>query len=153
MITDIQKKWINDIVDGHITKADNPRKYSAYMRRIQERIDHMLDNLEWLVKNSPDIIRYEEREFDDPAIERHIRLKRLLRVCAIINPISEDPAILKIIGKLISPQFGIEIFKKSIVVPKPLSIFECQKCHRHFEPTEIQDGGCPYCESKNYVTL
>lgn len=152
MITDIQKEWIRKIMQGEITKEDNPRKYSAYMSRIQKRIDAMLINLEWLAKNSPEILKNEEREYDDPAIERHQRVKTLLRVCATISPFNEDPTILKVIGTLLPSQFGIELVKKSPRRQEPLNIYRCI-CEKEFEVTEIKDGKCPYCGSSDYSLI
>lgn len=153
IVTDIQKKWLTDIKNGKINKADNPRKYSAYMRRVQTRVDHLLVNFEWVADNCPDILKYEEREYDDPNVERHARLKRLLRICVKISPFTEDPSILKILGKMLPSQFGIELFKKQVLVAKSLTVYECNSCRIQFEPTEIKNGGCPNCGSKDYTLM
>lgn len=153
IITDIQKEWIQDILDGKINKEDNPRKYSAYMKRIQNRTDHMFEHLLWMAKNCPDILRNEEREFDDPSLERHSRLKSLLRVCSEINPFTEDPSILRILSQLLPSQYGIEIFKKPIRAPKPLDVYQCNACGAQFEPVSIKDGKCPNCQSDNYELM
>ena len=152
-ITDIQKEWIQGILDGEITKEQNPRKYSAYMKRIQNRLDHLLEHLLWMADTCPDILKYEAREYDDPNVERHSRLKKLLRVCTKISPFTDDPTILQILAQLIPSQYGIEIFKKPIVGPKPMVVYECKACETHFEPTDIKNGKCPNCQSDNYELL
>jgi len=147
MITDIQLKWLEQILKGEITKSDNPRKYSAYMRRIQNRVDAMMVNLEWIVKFCPEIFKYEEREFDDPSMERHSRLKRLLRVCIAISPFTEDPTLFKILSQ-ISPTYGVEFYKKPAVLPKPMVVFRCKRCKGTFEDVDMKDEGkCPHCGS------
>ena len=155
MITDIQKKWIEEILSGKISKSDNPRKYSAYLKRIQQRIDAMIVNMAWLSDNAPDILKNEEREYDDPSFERHFRLKTMLRTCAKISPFTDDPTILKILGELLPPQVGIEIYRKSVNItqPKPLDVYHCNGCSNEFEPSEIKDGNCPYCGSKDYALI
>ena len=123
------------------------------MKRIQEHIDHDLDNGEKLIDQHPEIFKYEEREYNDPDIERHYRLKRLLRMAVKISPFVEDPAILQIITQLLPTEFGIELFKKPLGIPKPLNIYECTDCHVQFEVIDIKDGSCPKCGSKDYVLM
>jgi len=145
IITDIQLGWLKDILGGKITKHDDPRKYSAYMKRIQNRIDHMLDNLIVLAEIAPDILKYEEREFDDPSIERHIRLKKLLRVCVDINPYKQDPTLFKILAQLTS--FNIELIKKPNIIPRPIETTTsiCSICSIEFEKMEGSIDICYDC--------
>jgi len=138
------------VLSGKISKVDNPRKYSAYRKRIQSHIDHMLDNLDWLAEYDPDILKYEEREWDDPNFERHLRLKRLLSTCVKISPYNEDPTIFKILGQII-PNFGIELVKRRTSIPsqniKPMVIFRCKRCRGTFEEEDYKKKGnkCPHC--------
>lgn len=126
------------------------------MRRIQVRIDHEIKNLEWVSDNNPELLKFEEREYDDPRFERHSRLKTLLRICAKISPFNEDPVIIKILGQMLPPQFGIELFKKHLSNGMhPMIVFECKEkdCGIQFEPADLKDGNCPKCGKKNYVLM
>jgi len=153
MITDIQRKWVEQLIKGTITKSDNPRKYSAYMKRIQKRIDEMMTNLLWLADNAPEILKNEEEEYDNIALERHQRLKTLLRICVKINPLTEDPTIFKIIGTFLPSNFEIGIFRKTTFPPEPMVVFKCNNCNVEFEPSEIKEGNCPNCKSSNYSPM
>lgn len=145
IITDIQKKWLEEILSGKLSKSDNPRKYSAYMGRIQERIDNMIENLVWLADNAPDILKYEEREYDSPTTERHLRLKKFLRVCTKISPYSDDPTLFKILSEII-PNFNIELTRKR-GIPSPLKVLRCKRCKATFEAENYKEKGnkCPFC--------
>jgi len=120
-------------------KADNPRKYSAYMKRIQERIDHMLDNMVWLANNRPELLKFEERELDDPNIERYMRLKKILDVCVKMNPYSEDPTLFRLLSKMI-PTYAIELVRKPSIPPKPMVVYRCLNCSGTYEDIDAKEG-------------
>lgn len=95
MITDIQKKWLNRLVNGELTKQDDPHKHSVYMNRIRERVDHGFDNLRWMAENTPDLLRDEEHEIQKFGVINHRRLKDLMLVIKILYP-RHDPALIKL---------------------------------------------------------
>lgn len=85
MITEIQKKWLQKELEGKIKKKDDPRKYSAYRRRIRGRIIEMRENLLWLAKNRPDILQDVEFELSDETIERYGNAKALLKAVTLFE--------------------------------------------------------------------
>jgi len=86
MITDIQLEWLKGIVEGKITKRDNPHKWSVYMKRIRDRIDHGFENLQWVAENAPDILSDAEYEIQEFGVIKHRRLKRLMVIIKILYP-------------------------------------------------------------------
>lgn len=95
MITEIQRKWLERILSGEETKHENPRKFSAYWKRVQERIDGMLENMKWLADNFPEVLT--EGEFKND----HERMKILLHVADKINPMSKTPLLFKILTTML----------------------------------------------------
>lgn len=83
MITAKMRKFLESV---KLDRVENKRKYNIYMRRIQDRIDRELENLNWLTKNFPDLFLDEECEYDDKSLERHRRLKALLKAVGNLNP-------------------------------------------------------------------
>jgi hypothetical protein len=144
--TDKQIDWLKRILSGEVTKSENPRKYSAYMRRIQKQFDDRLANWLWVAENMPDVLKDEEREYTDETLERHRRLKILLRICLLVNPLSEDPTLVEMIGQLV-PRFDIELVKKPPLPPKPLEVSKCKKCDGLWEDKDLKDGKCPQCNN------
>uniref|UniRef100_A0A6H1ZR67 Uncharacterized protein n=1 Tax=viral metagenome TaxID=1070528 RepID=A0A6H1ZR67_9ZZZZ len=86
LITTLQRKWLEKIVSGEITKDDDPHKWSVYMDRIQERLDYMGENLLWIAENMPELLKDEETEIQDDSLSRHRRLKLFLKVVKALNP-------------------------------------------------------------------
>lgn len=108
MITDIEKKWLQDELAGKVKKKDNPRKYSAYLRRINTRIDHMIENLLWLAENRPDILQDLRNELADEEKILKRRARALLRATSLFE---NEPTVLSIIAEIYS-EHNIEISKK-----------------------------------------
>lgn len=111
MITDIQRKWLERILSGEETKHENPRKFSAYWKRIQERIDEMFKNLKWLAENYPEVLT--EGEFKN----NHERMKTLLYVADKVNPMAKTPLLFKILEQMLT--------KHDIVLTKKRPPVEC----------------------------
>jgi len=112
MITDLQRIWLESLQKGLETKYDNPKKYSQNMIRIQKHIDKMLENLIWLAKNFPEILKNEEKELANSTMERHARVKSFLFVSTLINPLTEDPTLIKLMTQLTPPNMQITLEKK-----------------------------------------
>jgi len=108
MITDIQRKWLKDLKERRIKKKDNPRKYSAYMRRVQERIDHMIENLLWLAKNYPDILSDLQNELADEELPMKRRAKALIKAITLFE---NEPTVIEIISEIYT-KHQIEISHK-----------------------------------------
>jgi len=107
MITDIQKKYLIDELAGKIKKKDNPRKHSAYLRRMNEHIDHMLENLLWLAQNRPDILQDLKTELsEEKPLKR--RARGLLRAVTLFE---NQPTVLELIAELY-PEESVELAKK-----------------------------------------
>ena len=86
MITDLQKEWLMALHSGELTKKNDPHKYSVYMKRMRERIDHMFENLKWVAEYCPDILTDCEYEIQTYGTLKHRRLKWLLELVKIIMP-------------------------------------------------------------------
>jgi len=114
MITNIQRKWLDRILSGEETKEENPRKFSAYWKRIEERIDEMLENLKWLADNFPEVLTEGEYEGN------HKRMKILLYVADKINPMSKTPLMWKILEEMLT-KHDIVLTKRRPPVKKPES--------------------------------
>jgi len=105
MITDIQKKWLQAELDGKVKKKQNPRKYSAYRRRIREHIEHMADNLLWLAEHRPDILKDIEYELSDETITRYRIARALLRAVSLFE---NEPTVLTLIAEIyMNHQFDV----------------------------------------------
>ncbi|GAH86087.1 unnamed protein product, partial [marine sediment metagenome] len=83
------------------------------------------------------LVKYEEREYNNPKVERHSRLKRLLRICVHISPFNEDPTIFKVLSQM-SPTIGVEFFKKPTELPKPMVAYRCKRCKGTFVDTDMK---------------
>jgi len=108
LITDIELEWLKKLKAGKIKKKDNPRKYSAYKRRIRARIDHMIRNTEWVAENCPDILQDTEWELSDPNLPLKRRAKALLKIVTLFE---NEPTVLSLIAEIYSSH-QIEITKK-----------------------------------------
>lgn len=108
MITDIQKDWLQKELDGKVKRKQNPRKHSAYKRRIRDRIDHMVENLLWLAKNRPDILQDMEYELGSDDIVRFRRARALLQAIALFE---NEPTVLSLIAEIYTSH-QIEVTKK-----------------------------------------
>lgn len=108
MITDIEKKWLQDELAGKVKKKDNPRKHSAYLRRINVRIDRMVENLLWLAENRPDILQDLRNELAD---EEKILKRRARALLKAVSLFENEPTVLSIIAEIYSDH-NIEITKK-----------------------------------------
>lgn len=114
MITNIQRKWLERILSGEETKYDNPRKFSAYWKRIQERIDEMFANMKWAADNYPEVLTEGELK------REHERMKTLLYVADKINPMAKTPLMWKILEQMLT-KHDIVLTKKRPPVEPPKS--------------------------------
>ena len=108
MITDIQKMWLEKELDGKLKRKDDPRKYSAYRRRIRAHIEKMRENLIWLAENRPDILEDIEFELSDDTIERHRNAKTLLKAVTLFE---SEPTVWELLQTIYS-SYQIELQKK-----------------------------------------
>lgn len=118
MITDEQRKFLQKLLDGEITKEDNPKKFSATYIRIQNTIDKYMANLVWVVDNCPEILKDETTEIDDVGMERYRRFKAFAYVLAKLNPMTEIeevdlPEMLRKLQRLY-PKFYFRIIRKDL---------------------------------------
>ena len=120
MITDIQREWLQAIKEGKIKKSDNPRKYSAYMNRIQKHINHALENSVWLAQNFVEILKDEETEINDESLPRYRRFKIILFIAKCLDPTltvdpsaTELPALVKLMARMF-PKYTFELVRKDI---------------------------------------
>lgn len=95
MITDIQKEWLQKILDGEITKKDNSHKWSVYMGRIRKRVENEFDNLIWLSLNYPELLTDEEWEIQELGQIKRRRLKMLMQVIKGMYPTMNPQLILE----------------------------------------------------------
>jgi len=86
LITDKQLEWLRGVNERRITKSDDPHKWSVYMKRIRERIDHQLDNLLWLCENMPEILMDMDYEIQNYGILKRRRLKNLMLAVKMLYP-------------------------------------------------------------------
>lgn len=89
LLTNILQKFLEDVLTGKFKREDDPHKYNVYMKRIQNRLDDGFPKLLWLAENFSHLLKDEEKEFDDPNLPRHRRLKILLKVIKALNPASD----------------------------------------------------------------
>ena len=108
MITDIQLRWFMRVISGEVKKKDDPRTYSAYLRRIRERIDHMMRNLRWLAENRPDILQDMRYELADEEIPLKRRARGLLEIVALFE---NEPTVLMLMAEIYT-EHVIEVSKK-----------------------------------------
>ena len=108
MITDIQLQYVKDVLAGKIKKKDNPRKYSAYERRINEHIDHMIKNLVELSEIRPDLLQDLRNELADEEKPLKRRARALLKAVSLFE---NEPTVLSLIAEIYS-EHGIELTKK-----------------------------------------
>lgn len=108
MITDKQREWLQAEIDGKVRKKQAPRKYSAYRRRIRDRIIHMRKNLLWLAKNRPDILQDIQYELSDENIQRYGNARALLKAVTLFE---NEPTVLFLIGEIYSSH-QIELSRK-----------------------------------------
>ena len=108
MITNIQKKWLQLELEGKVKRKKNPRKYSAYRRRIRERIIRMRDNLLWLAENRPDILKDIEYELGDENTPRYGNARALLKAVTLFE---NEPTVLSLIAEIYSSH-QFEVTKK-----------------------------------------
>jgi len=108
MITDIMRKWLEMELQGKVKKKDNPRKHSAYMRRIRKMIDHSKKNLLWLAEHRPDILLDMDYELADESLPFHRRARALVKALTLFE---NEPTVLSLIAEIYS-QHSIEVHKK-----------------------------------------
>jgi hypothetical protein len=111
MITDIQLKFLQDLLDGKIKKKDCPKKYSGYMKRIREQIDHALENLLWLAENRPDILQDLDKELLNEDLPMKRRARALIKAVSLFE---NEPNVFAIIAEVYS-KHSIELQKKKNV--------------------------------------
>lgn len=113
MITDIMLQFLKDLESGKVKKKDNPRKYSAYMKRIRKMIDEKTANLLWLAEHRPDILSDLEYELADETLPMKRRAKALMKAIALFE---NEPTVIEIISNIYT-QHSIELTHK-----KPLKV-------------------------------
>lgn len=92
-------------LEGKVKRKKNPRKHSAYRRRIRERIVHMCKNLLWLAKYRPDILKDIDYELGDETIPRHNNARMLLKAVTLFE---NEPTVLSLIAEIYnSHQFEV----------------------------------------------
>ena len=116
IITNKQRRFLQKVLDGEITKSDNPKRFSAISIRIQEQIDKNILNLVWIVDNYPEILKDEVTEIDNANIERYRRFKAFAYILSKLNPMTEIeevelPEILRKLGRLY-PKFYFKILRR-----------------------------------------
>jgi len=116
MITDIQKKFIEGLISGEITKIDNPKRYSMMMQRIRKQIDKNIARGKWLADNCIKILEDFEEEITDETLERHRRFKCLIYIASKLDPMTQIEGVelkdaLKKLAQLY-PEIYFEITKK-----------------------------------------
>jgi len=99
MITDIHKRFLQLELEGKIKRKQNPRKFSAYERRMRERIDHMLKNGLWLAQNRPDILQDVQYELADETLPRYRRAKALLKMVTLFE---REDVVLSLLAEIYS---------------------------------------------------
>jgi len=108
MITNIQRRYLQQELEGKIKKKQDPRKYSAYRRRIRKRIDNMAENLLWLAEHRPEILQDKDYENSDETIQRLRRARALLKAVTLFE---NEPTVLSLIAEIYS-SFQLEVVKK-----------------------------------------
>jgi hypothetical protein len=116
MITDLERKFLEQLLKGEISKEDNPKRYSAMMLRIRKEIDKNIVNLMWLIDNYPRIFTDEEAEIDNPQLERYRRFRALAYIITKIDPSIELeklslPDFLKKLSQMY-PKYYFQIMRK-----------------------------------------
>lgn len=89
MITKIQRKFLQQFLNGEISKEDNPKKYSEMMKAIQFQIDFNINQLLWIVESCPDILKDEKHEIEDVTIERYRRFRAFAYILTKLDPMVE----------------------------------------------------------------
>jgi len=97
LITDKQLVFLKDVLSGKIKKKDDPRKYSTYIRRINNRIDHMKRNLLWLAEHRPDIMSDLANELADENLPMKRRAKALIKAVTLFE---NEPTVIEIISEI-----------------------------------------------------
>jgi hypothetical protein len=95
MITDSQKAWLQEIIDGKTSKKIDPHKYSVYMSRIREHIDHEMENLLWTANNYPEVLLDIEWEIEELGSIKNRRMKILLQAIKAMYP-EVDPQLVRL---------------------------------------------------------
>lgn len=118
MITDKSLEFLTKILNGEITKEDNPKRYSETMIRIQRIIDDKIANTLILAEKFPEILKDEAREISDPALERYRRFKAFAYITSLLNPTTELekiglPDILIKLSRLY-PKYYFRIIRKKV---------------------------------------
>ena len=118
LITNMELKFLQKLLNGEITKEDNPKKFSATWIRIQKQIDKNMANLVWLVDNFPEILKDSDEEINNVSLERYRRFKAFAYVLTKLDPMTELeevdlPDILKKLQRL-HPKFYFRIIRKDV---------------------------------------
>ncbi len=99
MITDKQKKFLENILNGKYSAEKNRQHYTITMNRIQKRIDHMFENTEWLAENFPDILSDFDSEYKDFDLPRRRRFKAFMKILKLISGADNKELIVEIVKK------------------------------------------------------
>lgn len=93
---------MKQIVEGKITKKDDPHKWSVYQKRIRDRIDHGLEHLKWVAENYPEILEDAEYEIQTYGVIKRRRLKDLMIIIKLLYP-SGDVELIKLRNEISWP--------------------------------------------------
>lgn len=116
MITNIQLRFLKQLIKGEVTKSDNPKLYNMTMQRIQEQLDDGFAKLLWIAENRVDLLKDDKTEIEDDAMERYRRFRALAYVLGKMNPMTEieDIRLSDVLKKLsqLYPKYYFEVIKK-----------------------------------------
>jgi len=121
MISNKMKEYLEGVLSGKIRIRDNPRKHRTYIGRMRKMIDSSIENLEWLSREYPELLRDKEWELNND-VEDKRRAKALLRAVALFQSetlFGKQSTLVKLLQELY-PRFQIELVKKK-------EIFEIKK--------------------------
>lgn len=118
MITNIQRTFLQDILDGKLKKKNCPKKYSAQMKRIQNRINEGVENLLWLAQTRPDLLQDLNNELLDENLPMKRRARALLKAVSLFE---NEPTVFSLIAEIYSNHV-IELRKKKNEPPIELSL-------------------------------
>jgi hypothetical protein len=116
LITDIQRKYLEKILNGEIKKEFDQKRYSQMMISMQKQIDKNMSNALWLVEHRLDVLVDEKAEIDDDVLERYRRFKAFAFICSKLNPQTifdefDMKDALKLLSKLY-PKYYFDVVRK-----------------------------------------
>ena len=101
---------------GHISRSDNPKRYSQMMLAIRKQIDKNLEKAVWLADECLDVLKDEKAEIEDEQLERYRRFKAFIYIANRLNPKTEieDTELNSVLKRLsqLYPKLYFEVMKK-----------------------------------------